>query len=249
MRMPLEFPVLALAAAVFALAGLVKGVVGMGLPTVAMGLLALLVPPAQAAALLIVPSLLTNAWQMRPWRTLAPLLRRLWPLLAGVVAGTLAGGWWFGGLAGPWARLAPGVVLVAYAAWGLAGARLAVPARAEGRLGAAAGLATGLVTAATGVFVVPAVPFLQALRWERDELVQALGVAFTVSTLALAAVLRFGDGPVAAGPLSFAMLARALAGMAAGQALRRRLSPVVFRRCFLAGLLLLGGHMVLGYWL
>ena len=61
----------------FLLAGLVKGVVGLGLPTLAMALLALAMPPAQAAALLILPSLVTNVWQMRPWPTLAPKTRRL----------------------------------------------------------------------------------------------------------------------------------------------------------------------------
>ena len=45
----------------FLVAGLVKGVVGMGLPTVAMGLLGLVMPPVQAAALLVVPSLVTTA--------------------------------------------------------------------------------------------------------------------------------------------------------------------------------------------
>ena len=48
---------------VFLLAGWVKGVVGMGLPTVAMGALGLTMPPVQAAALLVVPSLVTNIWQ------------------------------------------------------------------------------------------------------------------------------------------------------------------------------------------
>jgi uncharacterized protein len=37
---------------IFVLAGFVKGVIGLGLPTVAMGLLALLMTPAQAAAVL-----------------------------------------------------------------------------------------------------------------------------------------------------------------------------------------------------
>ncbi len=247
--MSLDLGLVGLAAAVFVLAGLVKGVLGMGLPTVAMGLLALLVPPAQAAAMLIVPSLLTNAWQMQPWRSLAPMLRRLGPLLAGVFLGTVAGGWSFGAVAGAWARAALGLVLVVYAAWGLAGARLAVPRHAEGWLGALVGGTTGLVTAATGVFVVPAVPFLQAMQWERDELVQALGIAFTVSTLALATTL--GVAGMVGGDtvwLSLAMLLPALAGMAAGRALRRRLSPAVFRRCFLVGMLLLGLHMAAGYW-
>jgi len=47
----------------FVLAGFVKGVIGMGLPTVLVGLLSLVMSPAQAAALLVVPSLITNIWQ------------------------------------------------------------------------------------------------------------------------------------------------------------------------------------------
>jgi len=48
----------------FLLAGVVKGVIGMGLPTVAMGLLALVMPPVQAVVLLVVPSFVTNGWQL-----------------------------------------------------------------------------------------------------------------------------------------------------------------------------------------
>ena len=48
----------------FMLAGFVKGIVGMGLPTVAMSLLAVFFPPAQAAAILVIPSLVTNVWQL-----------------------------------------------------------------------------------------------------------------------------------------------------------------------------------------
>src|SRR6185295_20338072 len=48
-------PLLATIAFVFLLAGFVKGVVGLGLPTISMGLLSLAMPPAQAAALLVVP--------------------------------------------------------------------------------------------------------------------------------------------------------------------------------------------------
>lgn len=51
---------LAMSLAVFLLAGFVKGVIGLGLPTVAVGLLSLVMPPVQAAALLILPSMVTN---------------------------------------------------------------------------------------------------------------------------------------------------------------------------------------------
>lgn len=235
-----------LVAAVFVLAGLVKGVVGMGLPTVAVGLLALWMSPAEAAALLIVPSLVTNLWQMQPWGRLAAMLRRLGGMQAGVLAGTLGGAWWFGAPAGAWAATALGLALVAYALWSLSGKRLAVAPAAEPLLGPLVGLATGLVTAATGVFVLPAVPYLQALRWSHsDELIQAMGISFTVSTLALAAGLQVGGaGSGTAWALSLAMLLPALAGMALGTALRRRLSPALFRRCFMLGLLALGLYMV-----
>ncbi|VFR16370.1 membrane protein, putative [plant metagenome] len=235
----------ALAGAIFVLAGLVKGVVGLGLPTIAMALLALMMTPAQAAALLIIPSLITNIWQIRPWNTLGPLLKRLAPMQAGVLAGTIAGSLALGAPAGAWATLSLGAALIAYAAWGLSGAKMTVRAQDEGWMGPLIGAVTGVITAATGVFVIPAVPFLQALGLERDELIQAMGISFTVSTIALALGLYFnGRYPVSALGLSFVMLLPALVGMQLGTALRKRLSPAVFRKCFLISLILLGTHMI-----
>ena len=48
----------------FFLAGIVKGVTGMGLPTVAMGILGAITSPVSAASLLVIPSFLTNLWQL-----------------------------------------------------------------------------------------------------------------------------------------------------------------------------------------
>ncbi len=237
-------------ALVFTAAGVVKGVVGLGLPTLAMALLALAMTPAQAAALLVLPSLVTNVWQMRPWPALAPLARRLAGMQVGVTAGTLAGAWLLGAPAGAWASAALGVALVLYGGWGLSGAHLPrVPAPAQRALGPLAGVATGLVTAATGVFAVPAVPYLQALDLRRDDLVQAMGLSFTVSTVALAAGLALnGEYPAAVLGGSALMLLPALAGMGIGQWLRGRLPERRFRQCFMAALVLLGGWMVARAW-
>src|SRR5665213_1102364 len=78
-------------AAIFLLAGFVKGVIGMGLPTVAIGLLSLTLTPAQAAAILVLPSLITNIWQFAAGGGLIALVTRLWPLLAGIGVGTFLG--------------------------------------------------------------------------------------------------------------------------------------------------------------
>lgn len=233
-----------LVAAVFVLAGLVKGVIGLGLPTLSMALLAVWMPQAAAAALLIVPSLVTNVWQLRPFAGLPGLMRRLGGMQLGIVAGTLAGAWCFGGPAGSGAALGLGLALLAYAAWGLRGRPLSLPARHEAWLGPLAGALTGVVSALTGVFVLPAVVYLQALRLPRDALIQAMGLSFTSSTLALAVALAGQDRHATAwAGASLAMLLPALAGMSIGQWLRGRLPLAVFRRCFFVGLGLLGAYM------
>lgn len=233
-------------AAVFLLAGWVKGVIGLGLPTLAMALLVLWMPPAAAAALLVAPSLATNVWQLQPWSRLPAMLRRLGGMQTGIVVGTFGGAWAFDGLASGGAAIALGVALVGYAGWGLLGQVVLVPARHEAWLGPLAGAVTGAVTAWTGVFVLPAVAYLQGLRLERDTLVQAMGLCFTTSTLALGGVLLAqGRYPAATAGASLAMLLPAFAGMALGQWVRRRLPLATFRQAFFLGLAALGTHVAI----
>jgi hypothetical protein len=232
---------------VFVLAGAVKGVIGLGLPTVAMALLAQWMTPADAAGLLIVPSFVTNVWQIGSWGTLKPKLRRFGALQIGVCGGTWLGMFALGAPSGAWASAASGVALIVYAAWGLTGARLSVRRGDERWLGPLVGCATGAISAVTGMFVVPAVPYLQSLGLERDELVQVMGLSFTTSTIALAVGL-YGSGSYSSGALttSTVMVLPALAGMSAGQAIRRVLfSPPVFRTCFLVSLVALGIHLAI----
>lgn len=243
--MDTSLPLLAGVAATFILAGLVKGVIGLGLPTMAMALLGLMMSPGEAAALLVVPSLVTNLWQLAAGPGLAGLVRRLWPLLAGICLGTWAGGGLLDGISASDAARGLGIALVVYAGLGLAQLRLHVPRRWEVWLGLPVGMATGAVTLATGVFVVPAVPYLQALGLGKDDLVQALGLSFTVSTLALAASLA-GAGALSlpvVGASLLALLPAAL-GMVLGQWVRGRVTPTTFRRCFFAGLLAVGLHQI-----
>lgn len=230
----------------FFLAGIVKGVTGMGLPTVAMGLLATVMPPVGAASLLIVPSFVTNVWQLLAGPNFMALASRLWLMMLGIMAGTIAGSWLLTNDSGGWTTMALGLALIVYAATSLMAWQLAIPARLEPRLSPFIGLVTGAITGGTGVFVIPAVPYLQALGLNKEDLIQALGLSFTVSTIALAIGLAVGGafqfGSIGASVLA---VAPALAGMTLGQTIRRRVSPVTFRRWFLICLLLLGLQLLL----
>jgi uncharacterized protein len=230
--------------AVFVLAGLIKGVLGLGLPTVAVALLSLAMVPAEAAAILVVPSLVTNVWQLAVGPNLVPLLKRMATMMLGVCVGVALGAGLLTGSDSQRASMLLGLALVLYAISGFMSVRMSVPPRAEPWLSPVTGVATGVVTAATGVFVIPSVPYLQALGLDKDDLVQALGISFTVSTLALAVVLA-NDGTLSAsvaGVSLFALLP-ALVGMWIGQHVRSKIRAETFRRWFFVGLLLLGVHL------
>ena len=230
--------------AVFVLAGLIKGVLGLGLPTIAIALLSLAMVPAEAAAILVVPSLVTNVWQLATGANLMPLMKRMATMMLGVCVGVALGAGLLTGGDSQRASMFLGAALVVYAISGLMAVRMSVPRRGEPLLSPVAGVATGVVTAATGVFVIPAVPYLQALGLDKDDLVQALGISFTVSTLALALVLaNEGTLSLAVAGISLFALAPALIGMWLGQHVRSRIRPETFRRWFFAALLLLGLHL------
>ena len=236
--------VLILIAAAFLLAGFIKGVLGLGLPTVSMGLLAVTMPPGQAIAIVIVPAIVTNIWQTFGGPYLRDIMRRLWPLMLGTVAGIWLNAGLLTGPYAPYGTVVLGTLLVIYAILGLSNLNFTVARRHEKWIGGIVGLITGVVSAATGVQVIPSMPYMQAIGMEKDELVQALGVFFTVATIALAFNLTTTGLLTAATALpgAIAMVA-SFAGMFIGQAVRNRMHPEVFRRWFLIAMIFLGIYL------
>jgi uncharacterized protein len=237
--------ILSVTAIAFVLAGFVKGVIGLGLPTVAIGLLGLVMTPAQAAAILVVPSLITNIWQLVTGGDVLLLTRRLWPMLVGVCIGTLIGALTLSAN-NPQASIWLGVALIAYATLGLMKVQFKVPPRSESWLGLVIGFLTGVATVATGVFVIPGVPYITALEFDRNRMVQALGLSFTVSTITLAFALAYqGQFHTEVAWPALLALGVALIGMWFGQMVRNKVKAETFRLCFFLGLLALGVHLAL----
>jgi uncharacterized protein len=238
-------PLLIFITAAFLLAGFIKGVIGLGLPTVSMGLLAVTMPPSRALAIVIVPAIVTNIWQTFVGPYLRDIIIRLWPLMLGTAFGI-----WLNGdmLTGPYARYGTiilGILLAIYAVIGLGKFKFSVAPSNEKWVGGIVGVITGVISAATGVQVVPSMPFMQSIGMEKDELVQALGVYFTVATLALAFNLTSAGLFSAATALPGVIaLAASFAGMFIGQAVRTRMEPDTFRRWFLIAMIFLGIYLV-----
>jgi uncharacterized membrane protein YfcA len=171
------FSLLVYAFAAFLLAGFVKGFIGLGLPTIATGILTLVMAPGQAAGLLVVPNFSTNVWQALAGKRLPALLRRFWPMLVGICVGSLPGAGFLAHDTSGRATVALGIMLILYAVMSLTTPRISVPPTAEWWLAPLVGAVTGFIAVMTGVFVIPLVPYLQSLGLKRDELIQALGLS------------------------------------------------------------------------
>lgn len=235
---------------VFLCAGFIKGLVGFGLPTIGLGLMTVFVGVEKAMVLILWPAFLTNFWQGLLSGHLKVLLPRLWPFLVSAVLMLGAGTFILTRLPEGAADLLLGVLMIAYAVPMLAGAVLTL---AENRIipvGIAIGLVNGVLAGLTGSYTVPGVMYLQAMGLPRDQLIQAMGLLFLLSTLALGASLGgFGLVGGQEALASLALVVPALSGVWAGQHLRRRVSEAVFRKLVLAAILMLGLYLVpLGLW-
>ena len=229
----------------FLTAGMVKGVIGLGLPTVSLAFLTVAIDLPTAMVLLLAPSFVTNVWQAIVGGHGKAILIRLWPFL--LMATLMV---WLGATALTRLDLSLlsallGALLIVYAVVNLSGFRLMIAPTHEVWIGPLVGSANGILAGMTGSFVVPGVMFLQAIGLSRDALIQAMGMLFTASTLALAIALQRNDLlTLQHGALSVAALLPAVAGMILGQRIRQRLSEPIFRTLFFISLLALGVYII-----
>ncbi len=230
----------------FLIAGLVKGVIGLGLPTVSLALLTATLGLKPAMALLLLPSFVTNVWQGMVGKEFLSITRRLWTLLVAVCVGTWLGVYVLANSDTALLSALLGVLLGVYSALNLVQPRVPSFGKSEIWLSPMIGGINGVLTGMTGSFVVPGVLYLQALALPRDAFIQAMGILFTISTVALAVSL--GDHRLLSmelGALSTGAIIPAIIGMVVGQKVRQRLSETAFRKVFFISLLLLGVYIVL----
>ena len=240
-----ELPILVLVAATFLLAGGVKGVIGLGLPTVSLAVLTATIGLQPAMALLLVPSFVTNLWQAVVGGNFMAILKRTWLFLLMATVTV-----WLGGLVlvaadVSWLSALLGALLVTYSLLSLTRPTVALPPAWESWAGPLTGIINGVLTGMTGSFVMPGVLYLQAIGLPRDMLIQAMGMLFTASTVALGVSLGGHDLLSAElGTISVVSVIPAIIGMVLGQKLRQRLSEAKFRRVFFISILILGLYII-----
>jgi len=240
-----ELSTLIIICATFLLAGMVKGVIGLGLPTVILAFLTVTLSLPEAMGLLLLPSLMTNVWQALVGGHAKEVIRRIWLFLLMATLTIGLGAQVLKMLDVSWLSALLGLLIMAYGLINLFGVRITVSDNKEKWAGPLFGVVNGVLTGMTGSFVVLGVMYLQAIGLTRNQLIQAMGMLFSLSSVALGIALQ-GTGLLNVEILqgSAIGLVPAIVGMVLGQKLRMSLSEIMFKRVFFVSLLVLGVYIM-----
>jgi hypothetical protein len=215
--------------------GLVKGVTGMGLPLVAIPILAAFLGIAHAVAIVMMPILATNAWQLWQLRDELKRLRFLGPMLAAGSVGVFVGVWVLTTVPERALSVVLAVILFLYIGLRLAKPDFRIRERLGYLLAAPAGFVAGVLQGATGISSPVGVTFIHALREPRRAHIAAVSamflvfVIFHIPALLIAGIFTFERFVQS----TFAILPAA-AAMPLGTYLSSRLSQKAFDGIILA---------------
>ncbi|QBF30023.1 sulfite exporter TauE/SafE family protein [Thalassococcus sp. S3] len=228
------------------LAGLVKGLVGFAMPMVMVAGMGTFLAPDLALAGLILPTLVTNAWQalgQGARAAMASIVSFRIFLGMGLVT-LLATAQLFRFLPADMLFLLIGGPITLFALVQLVGVQFVLKARSK-RVEAAIGAFAGAIGGVSGVWGPPTVAYLTALNTEKSEQMRVQGVIYGLGAVALLAA-HIGSGVMRSetAPFSLLLVMPALAGMWVGGLIRGRADQQMFRRMTLFVLLIAGLNLV-----
>lgn len=232
---------IAIAAFGLFLAGLLKGTTGIGYSTCALPFLVATVGLNSAMSLVIAPAIASNVALLLTSGGAVCVARRFWPFYAAIMPGIALGVALFAAIDSRVAAQALGALTIAYCVLALARPEMSISSQTGRLLAVPAGFVNGFLTGLTGAQVLPLLPYMMALRLPPDLLVQAVNVAVTLASVALAVVmLSSGLASTQLLLLSVLGVLPAMFGVSAGVRVRRLLGDGQFRTISLAMLAALG---------
>lgn len=229
------------------LAGIVKGVVGFAMPMVMISLLSSIMPPEQALAGLLLPTLVTNSMQalrQGPRAAWGSVVRFRWFLGVGLLM-LLVSSQMVRVLPGQVFLLLIGAPVVVFAALQLAGWQPKVATGGHRGLELGIGAFAGFIGGLSGVWGPPTVAYLTAMGTEKRDQMRVQGVIYGLGAVALTlAHIVSGVLNTVSIWLSVVLLPTAVLGMWIGNRIQDRFDQGMFRKATLAVLLVAGLNLI-----
>ncbi|MGY9056775.1 MAG: sulfite exporter TauE/SafE family protein [Alphaproteobacteria bacterium] len=238
--------IVVVATVAFFLGGLLKGVVGMGLPLVAIPIVALVMPVAQAIPLMLAPGYVMNIIQVRQtWHARTSLIPWL-PMIVGIAVGITVGVQIATSAPEALVRGVLGGLVILFVLMSLA--KIELPPRlAKNRLvSVGMGGLTGLSGGLTGGFGATLAMYLLACGLEKDRFVWVIGVSMFIGVIFLTASL-YSVGSLNTDQMAgtIGVLVPSWIGLTAGGYVRKKVSQRVFRNIALSALLVMGVSLLI----
>ena len=228
----------------FVMGGLVKGLIGGGLPSIVVPIMALVVEPAWAAAVTVIPVMATNIWQAVDGNRAMAVLRRFWVYFGCLALGVAAGSQILVGLPPQTAALLIGVAVVLMSPIAIASNRFHVSGQREVWLNPLVGGSMGVMGGTTVIFT-PTLIYFAALRVDKDTYVTAAALTALFCMVPLYLGLGFSAALTwEVARASLILLVPTIAGYFIGRALRGAISERAFRMILTASFVLIGIGLV-----
>ena len=230
-----------------ALAGVVKGMVGFAMPMILVSALSSFIAPELALAGLILPTLVTNGVQalQHGWAEALASVHKFRRFLGVGLVMLIVSAQLVAVMPQEVLLLGIGLPITVFALLQLAGWRLRLRPEARPLAEVVIGAIAGFIGGMSGVWGPPTVAFLTALDTEKREQLRVQGVIYGLGAVVLA-MAHVGSGVLNERTVWFsaALLPPALAGMALGTGIQRRIDQAAFRRATLAVLLVAGLNLI-----
>jgi len=225
----------------YAVAGSIKGLTGIGFSTSCLPIMALRLDLKVAIPLVIVPSIVSNIAVMVQAGNFRKAINRFWPLYVANIPGLLLGLAVLVVINPNITKAILALVLMTYALWALSNKSFSLSTKWERILKFPTGFCNGIVNGLTGSQVMPVLPYLLSLNLNKNDFVQAINIAFTLSSLVmLLGMNRLGYLSPQIFLLAVSGLIPVLATVYIGGRLQKRLSGTSHRKLVLNFLLVMG---------
>lgn len=229
----------------FVLGGVVKGTLGVGLPLVVVPLLSLVLPTHFAIALMAIPVLSSNVWQLIDSDAPLQHVRRFSALIVALVVTTVVTVPLTLALSDRGLNIMLAVAVFTAVFLMAVTPQLNIPPAQEKWASWGVGAVSGIMGGISSLMGPIIITYLMALRLTRESFVGTMSVIYLASSiplyLAMAWVGRFGWVEIV---LSAVAMVPVFMGMAVGKRLRQRLSEIWFRRVLLVFLSLVAVALV-----
>jgi len=242
----MEPHILIIVYATFFVAAFIKGLTGLGFVSLCLPVIAIFIKLEQAIPLVVLPSLISNVMIIYQTGRLRQSVSRFWLLYISAFPGIYAGVLILNTVGNYAAKIVLGVLSIAYSLLILLKIEISIPEKNERILSVPIGLTNGFLNGLTGTQIIPMLPYLLSLKLDRDGMINAINVGFTLSIIVL--LIIFGKfNLISLETLKFSIVGAipVAAGIYLGGKLRHTVSEERFKLAVLLLLIIIGANLIL----